>query len=239
MSVPKVICDRKTRDKLGEDGLAAVRSRLYAVDCQTCGHPLGTDPPALVVHDVDEWAQADLHHRGCRAAEWNDGTVFELSGGNTVTWHAMSALFPAPTTPGKTASVAMLIVNPSLEAVFLYPEADGWRPGYNAFFSAAGLAPSPDSIALTNRIAPGVTAQAGDAEITAVLKQPAPNERYFAPAAPQTVAAARAYGFLLVVTHALDPSELESADARTAILQTIKVIQHGDAIIGWAAPQAL
>lgn len=81
MSVPKVICDRKTRDKLGEDGLAEVRSRLYAVDCQTCGRPLGTDVPALVVNDADEWAQADLHHRGCRAAEWNDGTVIGFPGG--------------------------------------------------------------------------------------------------------------------------------------------------------------
>lgn len=130
----------------------------------------------------------------------------------------------------------MLVVNPSLEAVMLYPGADGWRPGYNAFFSAAGLAPSTDALALTGRIAPGVTARVGDAEIAAVLKQPAPDDKYAAPAAPQTVAAARAHGFLLVVTHALDPSDVESAGARAGLLQVMEAIQQGDAITGWAAP---
>jgi hypothetical protein len=47
MSVPKMVCDRKTHDKLGEDGLIKVRSWLYAADCQTCGRPLGTDAPAV------------------------------------------------------------------------------------------------------------------------------------------------------------------------------------------------
>jgi len=206
------------------------------VDCQTCGRPLGTDPPALVVHDVDEWAQADLHHRGCRAAQWNDGTVFGFSGGNTISWRALSAFFPVSSAPGEVDRVAMLIVNPSLEAVMLYPGADGWRPGYHAYFSAAGLAPSPDALPLTGRIAPGVTAQVGKAEIAAVLKQPAPDEKYSAPAAPQTVAAARAHGFLLVVTHALDPSDLEAAGARDGVLQALAAIQQGDAIVGWAAP---
>ena len=55
MSVPKIICDRKTREKLGEDGLTEVQSQLHAVDCQTCGRPLGTDAPALVVNEMGEW----------------------------------------------------------------------------------------------------------------------------------------------------------------------------------------
>jgi len=132
----------------------------------------------------------------------------------------------------------MLIVNPSLEAVMLYPGADGWRPGYHAFFSKAGLARSTDALALTGRIAPGVTARVGDSEIAAVLRQPAPDEKYSAPAALHTVAAARAHGFLLVVTHALDLSELESADPRDGIPKALGAIQQGDAIVGWAAREA-
>lgn len=239
MSVPKLICDRKTRDKLGEDGLAEVRAQLHAVDCQTCGRPLGTGAPALVVNDMHEWAMAGLHHRGCRAAEWNDGTVIGASAGPTITWCAESALFPVPTATGGQASCAMLVVNPSLEVLYLYPGADGWRPGYHAVFTDAGLEPSSGpALVLRERIAPGVTARTGDAEIAAVLSQPAPTDKYSAAAAPETVAAARAHGFLLVVTHALDPSDLRSMDSRAALLQVLDAIKHERAITGWAARES-
>jgi hypothetical protein len=235
VSVPKIICDRKTRDKLDEDGLAEVRAQLYAVDCQTCGRPLGTGAPALVVNEMDRWAVAELHHRGCRAPEWNDGAVIG-SAGATITWCAESALFPVPTTSGVRASCAMLIVNPSLEVLWLYPEARGWRPGYHAVFSDAGVALSPGPVlVLRDNVAPGVTARIGDAEIAAVLSQPAPEDEYSAAAAPETVAAARAHGFLLVVTHALDPSDLGSASGRAGVLQVLDAIQHGRAMIGWVA----
>lgn len=237
VSVPKIICDRKTRDILGEDGLAEVRAQLYAVDCQTCGRPLGTGAPALVVNEADEWAMAELHHRGCRAAEWNDGTVIGGSAGATITWRAESALFPVPTASGERASCAALIVNPSLEVLWLYAGAAGWRPGYHAVFSAVGLAPSGPVLVLRDRIAPGVTARIGDAEIAAVLRQPAPQDEYLAAAAPQTVAAARAHGFLLVVTHALNPSDLASTGDRAGVLQVLDAIKHERAITGWAAPE--
>jgi hypothetical protein len=133
----------------------------------------------------------------------------------------------------------MLIVNPSLEVLYLYPGAGGWRPGYHAVFTHAGLAPSSAGVlVLRERIAPGVTARVGDAEIAAGLRQPTPQDEYSAAAAPQTVAAARAYGFLLVVTHALDPSDLGSAGDRAALLQVLDAIRHGRAIIGWAAREA-
>jgi hypothetical protein len=236
VSVPKIICDRKTRDKLGEDGLTEVRAQLYAVDCQTCGRPLGTDAPALVVNAVDDWAMAGLHHRGCRSAEWNDG-VIEFSAGATITWSAESILFPVPTASGGRARCAMLIVNPSLEVLYLYPGAAGWRPGYHAAFNGAGLAPSSGpALVLRDRIAPGVTARIRDAEIAAVFRQPAPEGEYSAAAAPETVAAARAHGFLFVVTHALDPSGLGSMGLHAALQQVLDAIEHERAITGWAAP---
>jgi hypothetical protein len=239
MSVPKIICDQKTRDKLGEDGLAEVRSWLYAVDCQTCGHPLGTDTPVLVVNEIDKCALAELHHRGCRAAEWNDRTIITVPAGNTVTWRAESVLFPLRSESGEPTDCVMLIVNPSLEAVWLYPSPDGdWRPGYHAVFNDAGMAPSPaGTLVLRGRIASGITARTGNAEIAAVFKQPAPENEYAAAAAPNTVAAARAHGFLLVVTHMLDPSDLGSEGSRAGILQILAAIENGQAVIGWAAPE--
>jgi hypothetical protein len=236
VSVPKIICDRKTHERLGEDGLAEVRAQLYAVDCQTCGRPLGTDAPALVINEMHDWAMAGLHHRGCAAAEWNDGTVIGASAGATVTRCAESAFFPVPTAHGERASCAMLIVNPSLEVLFLYPGTAGWRPGYHAAFTDAGLAPSSGPVlVLRERIAPGVTARIGNAEIAAVLRQPAPEDEYSAAAAPETVAAARAHGFLLVVTHALDPSDLASTGGRAGLLQVLDAIEHERAITGWVA----
>jgi hypothetical protein len=78
----------------------------------------------------------------------------------------------------------------------------------------------------------------GNDEIAAVFLQPAPEDEYAAAAAPQTVDAARAHGFLLVVTHALNPSDLASADSRAGILQVLAAIEHGQAVIGWASREA-
>jgi hypothetical protein len=74
----------------------------------TCGRPLGTDAPALMVNEMDEWALAELHHRGCRAAEWNDGAVIEIPAGNMITWRTESALFPLSSASGEPARCAML-----------------------------------------------------------------------------------------------------------------------------------
>jgi hypothetical protein len=119
MSVQRIIFDRKTHGKLGDDGLTEVQSCLYPVDCQTCGRPLGADTPALVINEMDSWALAELHHRGCRAAEWNAGPVITAPAGNTISWRAESALFPLRSESGEPSNCAMLIVNPSLEAVWL------------------------------------------------------------------------------------------------------------------------
>jgi hypothetical protein len=128
----------------------------------------------------------------------------------------------------------MLIVNPSLEVLWLYAGTAGWRPGYHAVFSDAGLAPSSGPVlVLRERIAPGVTARIGDTEIAAVLRHPTPQDEYSAAAAPKTVAAARAHGFLLVVTHALNPSDRASMDNRAGLLQVLDAIEHERAIIGW------
>ena len=45
-------CDQKTRDKLGDAGLAEVTAGLWAADCQTCGRALGGEPPALCVDEL-------------------------------------------------------------------------------------------------------------------------------------------------------------------------------------------
>lgn len=68
-------CDQKTRDKLGEAGLAGVTARLWAQDCQSCGHGLGGEPPALCVDELRGYATAGLHHRRCQPPGWNDSSL--------------------------------------------------------------------------------------------------------------------------------------------------------------------
>jgi hypothetical protein len=74
-------CDQKTRDKLGEAGLNEVVASLWAQDCQTCGHALSPEPPALCVDELGGYATAGLHHRRCRPPGWNDSSlIFTASG---------------------------------------------------------------------------------------------------------------------------------------------------------------
>lgn len=68
--LPQVQCDQKTRDILGENGIANVTGNLWAKDCQTCGEPLESEPPALCVDDAGTYATASLHHPRCRSAAW-------------------------------------------------------------------------------------------------------------------------------------------------------------------------
>lgn len=90
----EMLCDQKTREKLGEDGLTATAACLWAVDCQTCGRSLGIDAPALCVDEIAEYAMASLHHPGCREPGWNEGPVIAIPGGNNLSLTTRSLLLP-------------------------------------------------------------------------------------------------------------------------------------------------
>jgi len=50
-----------------------VTGSLWPRDCQSCGRPLGSKPPALCIDEMGEFATASLHHPRWRPAGWNDG----------------------------------------------------------------------------------------------------------------------------------------------------------------------
>ena len=79
----EVLVDATTQKKLGKDGLAEVCRSLWAVDCQHCGDPLGTEPPVLWIEDFGEYIEASLYHARCKSPEWHDKGPVLISGDST------------------------------------------------------------------------------------------------------------------------------------------------------------
>jgi hypothetical protein len=97
--VNKLRTDQRTRTELGQAGLTEIQANLWPVDCQTCGKPLGGDPPSLVVHDLAGTAWAGLHHPACQSPRWDDGAggVYVLHhGGATLSVRTCAVLLPEP-----------------------------------------------------------------------------------------------------------------------------------------------
>lgn len=155
--LPEVQCDQKTRDILGDDGIAEVTGSLWAGDCQSCGRPLGGEPPALCVDDAVTYATASLHHSRCRPAAWNDGSVIYLAGGANLSWTSLSFMLPAMAGRKADPRPAMLL-NPGLEMIFLEPSGGGWRTGYAKWFTKSGMVPPGRRLRL-QRPLPGLTAR--------------------------------------------------------------------------------
>ncbi len=150
----EVLCDQKTKDKLGEDGLGEVTASLWAEDCQTCGRKLGSKPPALCVDDAGRYATASLHHPRCRPPGWNDGSVIFAAGGANLSWTSLSFVLPAMSGRKADPRPAML-VNPGLEMIFLEPRQGAWHPAYHRQFTSLGLVPPGRKLRLTR---PGMAA---------------------------------------------------------------------------------
>ena len=218
-------CDQKTRDKLGEAGLAEVTANLWAQDCQTCGLALGGEPPALCMDELTGYATAGLHHRRCRPPGWNDSSLIITASGDVLSWQACAILLPG--TAGRQLDrCPALLVNPGLEQITLTPADGTWRPGYEAPFDALGLVPPGPGLVL-NRPVRGATAWLGAGEVSVSIEL---WEREYTGQAPeQILAAARRLGAVLfMVTHALLPAELDEPGL-------YQLLQSGRVICGWAA----
>ena len=144
-------CDQKTRDKLGEAGLAEVTANLWAQDCQTCGLALGGEPPALCMDELTGYATAGLHHRRCRPPGWNDSSLIITASGDVLSWQACAILLPG-TLGDQPDPRPALLVNPGLEQITLTPADGTWRPGYEAPFDALGLVPPGPELALNRPV---------------------------------------------------------------------------------------
>jgi hypothetical protein len=121
--------------------------------------------------------------------------------------------------------VAGLLVNPGLEEVWLARGGGTWHPALDSGFAAAGLT-SPAAGIPIGVPAAGVTGRQAHGCLSAVINgRP---ETYATWAEPQIGAQARRYGgFLLIVTHAVHPAQLDPEGLDRALASPLT-------LTGWA-----
>ena len=209
---------------LAGDGLEEVFASLWLGDCQSCGQGLGSDTPSLVVDDLQAFTRATLHHRGCRAPEWNDSFTIRVSSSALVTWRTVVLLLPFED-GGKVVRAAGLLVNPGLEEVRLARDNGRWHPRLEKSFASAGLTNPSHGIPIRNPAA-GVTGHLSRTSLSAEVE--GRSERYASEAEYEIrVAAAQLGGFLLIVTHAADPNQLTPDNFMQALASPVT-------LVGWA-----
>jgi hypothetical protein len=235
-----VLVSPDTRDMLGP-GMAELEASLWPVDCQTCGRPLGAQPPALAVDDVIVFAWASLHHPRCRAPGWNSGPVITQTGAG-VSHRSRLALLP--TQRSRRAAepdgvLPMMVVNPSLETVMLRPDRDHWRPQFDRAFADAGMAP-PGGRFRVRRPIRGAAATLTPSTARITLAHPPVEAVYECElgADAADIAMFRREitgqgGILLAVSHAVDPGAGDGL-AR----QITSAMGAGRMLCGWVALQA-
>lgn len=225
MSVEKVLISERVTSELGEEGLRDLLASMWAVDCQTCGKFLGEDPPALFVDDSIIYATASLHHPDCRASQWNDSGVLTYSDIEAITWNAAAGILVLDRA-GKPDPKPMMLINPGLESVVLERrQQGGWGVRPVLAFRAAGLAPSGAKRKIPGPV-DGAVATITDASLAVSFQVPGLGT-YEASADPMVVGGARACGgFLVGVTHALNPLQYEEKEFHAAMTA-------GKVLIGW------
>lgn len=122
MGLAALETDQVTRHRLGAAGLALVQASLWPKDCQTCGRVLGSAAPALHVLELEEFVSAMLHHPRCQRPEWSTGAMPGGVSQPNASWHARTILLPLPRGPRP-----LLLVNPTLQVVYLERDGEDWR----------------------------------------------------------------------------------------------------------------
>lgn len=209
--VRELLVDQATRDKLGPEALAEIASSLWAVDCQTCGRPLGDEAPALKLQRLPgERIAAGLHHDACvpTVADWTSINSNQLPEQWHNSWSSLSMVMkPAPGDP-VPGGYPVLMVNPSLENVGLRQDSDGhWRVDVASDFNHLGLISPGESARAAGevavpRVSDAVARVTGDS--IAVTIQTGPGQTFEAPADAAVREAAKAFGgVILAATHDL------------------------------------
>lgn len=110
------LVDERTHATLGDDALGEVLASLWPGDCQSCGTSLGSGKPALAIDDLQVLTRATLHHRACRAPQWNDSFTIQTSSSPLLTWRTVVLLLPFQF-GRRTIRTAGLLINPGLKEV--------------------------------------------------------------------------------------------------------------------------
>jgi hypothetical protein len=128
----------------GDEAAAELMASLWAVDCQSCGRPLGAKPPALAVDDLAVFGWASLHHPRCRPPGWNSGSVIAHPTAAGVTHRSRLVMMPTQKyrwSAQPDRMMPMMVVNPGMESVTLRQDRGRWRPQLHQMFADAGMVP--------------------------------------------------------------------------------------------------
>jgi hypothetical protein len=218
------VADGRTQVRLGDHALSEVLVALWPGDCQSCGTSLGPGKPALAIDDLHVLTRATVHHRACRAPQWNDSRILETPTSAMLTWRTVVLLLPFQD-GRRVIHAAALLVNPGLEEVWLTEDGSGWHPCLEPAFAAAGLTHPAQGIPIGDPAA-GITGHLSQTALSADITGRA--ERYTCAAEPAIrAAAAKLSGFVLIVTHATDPYQLTPD-------RLMDVFASPATLVGWA-----
>jgi hypothetical protein len=220
----------------GDEAAAELMASLWAVDCQSCGRPLGRKPPALAVDDLTVFGWASLHHPRCRPPGWNSGSVIAQQAGVT----HRSRLVMMPTQKHRWSAqpdrmMPMMVVNPGMESVVIRQDRGRWRPQLHLMFADAGMVP-PGPKLRTGRPIRGAAAEltAATARVTVrtlpdgvyesdLDAEVGPPDQFRAQITSQG-------GIMLAVSHFVDPD-----DGGALAGQLTGAMREGRMLSGWVA----
>ncbi len=234
MAVSKMLTSPDIEDILGQDGVSEVAASLWPVDCQTCGQPLGSRPPALCVDDLVGFAMATLHHERCRASGWNHQGAVRTPAADVVT-HRTRLVMPPLSDLGVAGSglavIPVMLVNPSMENVILMLDDGGrWHPQLHAVWAAMGMVPPGPGLRPYKPIA-GASAWLTGAAVTITVRRPAPTDAYECGLTeadglfPSEIVSQG--GIMLAVTYVADPYSDDLAR------QVRDALRDGRVLLGW------
>lgn len=221
--------------KLGMDGLARITMALHPrrAECQTCVKPLAGRLASLTFDELarkrdhpaaafDTYVVARLHHADCAPSRWNSGAVVVLQS-HAATYSKTNYLVTGSSDP----DIAMVVLNPGLDVVFVGQHEGRWGPLMPTRFLKAGMISNigidssgegdgwpPELTGITARILPGDAIQiVGPDEADAYPEEGGSH------APPGMVQAAREQGrIFFVLTHAINPVEIKSISDLQAVM---------------------
>ena len=143
MALVDTAIDERIRRELGESAVLELSRHLTAVDCQSCGRPIGSGQAALAVYPMGPThAMASVHHRRCRPSGWLDTGPIRLGAGQNLSYRTFT--FQMPTREGDTPTwTPTLLLNPSVELAFLDRDESGvWHVATVEPWTSRGLSAS-------------------------------------------------------------------------------------------------
>ena len=249
MGVARAEIDDRITQELGPQAVRQVLASLWARDCQGCGRPLGTRPPALVVEFFGTDYKAILFHPGCRASQFKDDGGIHMNGGDTLSWtsQAVGMLMRVQGGTGRAGragragqagqgdirTMPVLLVNPGLEMISLKRSASGeWSVSIEQEFGPMGLKAPGVGGPVLGRPLPGLMAFLHGWELVVSVSGVLACSLVLQPPDRPIIDAITAQGgVMLAVTHAVDPSEVTGPEQMRPVLA-------GDrSLFGWAQLQ--